>query len=199
MDKTSIEAFFDRAASSWDEEMIKDDLIIETILDNARVEKGNTVLDVACGTGVMIPYYLKREALPTGIDLSKKMIEIASNKFKDIEFIWGDVEELNDRKFDRIIVYNAFPHFIDPEALIKHLVTLLKVNGTLTIAHGMSRERINHHHEGVASSISKGLMEASELAKIMSKYLDVYVSIDDDKMYQVSGKLKQDYDCVVLF
>ncbi len=117
MDKNSIEAFFDRAASSWDEEMIKDDLIIETILDNAKVEKDNTVLDVACGTGVMIPYYLDRGAHPTGIDLSKKMIEIASNKFKDVEFIWGDVEELNNRKFDRIIVYNAFPHFINPVTL----------------------------------------------------------------------------------
>ena len=190
MDKTSIEAFFDRAASSWDEEMIKDDLIIQTILDNARVEKDNTVLDVACGTGVMIPYYLDRGAHPTGIDLSKKMIEIASDKFKDVEFIWGDVEKLNDRKFDRVLVYNAFPHFIDPEALVKHLATLLNKDGTLTIAHGMSRERINHHHEGAASTISNGLMEASDLAKIMSKYLDVYVSIDDDRMYQVSGKSK---------
>ena len=190
MDKTSIEAFFDRAASSWDEEMIKDDLIIETILDNARVEKDNTVLDVACGTGVMIPYYLDRGAHPTGIDLSKKMIEIASDKFKDVEFIWGDVEKLNDRKFDRVLVYNAFPHFIDPEALVKHLATLLNKDGTLTIAHGMSRERINHHHEGAASTISNGLMEASDLAKIMSKYLDVYISIDDDRMYQVSGKSK---------
>ena len=53
----------------------------------------------------------------------------------------------------------------------------------------MSRERINHHHEGPASSISNGLIKASELAKVMSKYLDVYVSIDDDRMYQVSGKL----------
>lgn len=189
MDKTSIEAFFDMAASSWDDEMIKDDLIIKTILDNANVEEGDTVLDVACGTGVMIPYYLERSANPTGIDLSKKMVEISQSKFKDIEFIWGDVEELNDRKFDRVVVYNAFPHFIDPEALVKHLATLLNKDGTLTIAHGMSRERINHHHEGVASSISNGLMKAGELAKIMSKYLDVYVSIDDDRMYQVSGKL----------
>lgn len=189
MDKTSIEAFFDRAASSWDDEMIKDDLIIKTILDNAQVKEGDTVLDVACGTGVMIPYYLERSAIPCGIDLSKKMIEIAKKKFNNVEFIWGDVEELNDRKFDRVVVYNAFPHFIDPEALVKHLATLLNKDGTLTIAHGMSRERINHHHEGVASSISNGLIEASELAKIMSKYLDVYVSIDDDRMYQVSGKL----------
>ena len=190
MDKTSVEAFFDRVASSWDDEMIKDDLIIKTILDNAQVKEGDTVLDVACGTGVMIPYYLERSANPTGIDLSKKMVEIAKDKFKDVEFIWGDVEELNDRKFDHVVVYNAFPHFIDPEALVKHLVTLLNKDGTLTIAHGMSRERINHHHEGVASSISNGLIKASELAKIMSKYLDVYVSIDDDRMYQVSGKLK---------
>ena len=98
MNKTSIEAFFDRAASSWDDEMIKDDLIIKTILDNANVEEGNTVLDVACGTGVMIPYYLERSANPTGIDLSKKMVEISQSKFKDIEFIWGDVEELTDCK-----------------------------------------------------------------------------------------------------
>ena len=51
---------------------------------------------------------------------------------------------------------------------------------------------INHHrhHEGVASSISNGLIKASELAKAMSKYLDVYVSVDDDRMYQVSGILK---------
>ena len=190
MNKTSIEAFFDRAASSWDDEMIKDDLIIKTILDNANVEEGNTVLDVACGTGVMIPYYLERSANPTGIDLSKKMVEISQSKFKDIEFIWGDVEELTDCKFDHVVVYNAFPHFINPEALVKNLATLLIKNGTLTIDHGMSRERINHHHEGVASSISNGLMKAGELAKIMSKYFDVYVSIDDDKMYQVSGKLK---------
>lgn len=74
--------------------------------------------------------------------------------------------------------------------MIKHLATLLNKDGTLTIAHGMSRERINHHHEGPASSISNGLIKASELAKVMSKYLDVYVSIDDDRMYQVSGILK---------
>ena len=76
--------------------------------------------------------------------------------------------------------------------MVKHLATLLNKDGTLTIAHGMSRERINHHHhhEGVASSISNGLIKASELAKAMSKYLDVYVSIDDDRMYQVSGILK---------
>ena len=74
--------------------------------------------------------------------------------------------------------------------MVKHLATLLNKDDTLTIAHEMSRERINNHHEGVASSISNGLIKASELAKMMSKYLDVYASIDDDRMYQVSGLLK---------
>lgn len=190
MDKKSIENFFDSLASTWDADMIKDDEIINTIIDNALIQKGESVLDVACGTGVMIPYYLEKGSLPCGIDLSKNMIAIAKDKFKDVEFIWGDVEELENRKYDHIMIYNAFPHFIDPEKLIAHLVTLLKSDGTLSIAHGMSRDKINQHHKGSADSVSNGLMEAKELAQIMSKYLDVYTCIDDDKMYQVCGLLK---------
>lgn len=190
MDKKSIENFFDSLAFTWDADMIKDDDLINTIIDNAHIKKGESVLDVACGTGVMIPYYLERGFLPCGIDLSKNMITIAKDKFKDVEFIWGDVEELENRKYDHIMIYNAFPHFIDPNKLIAHLVTLLKKGGTLSVAHGMSRDKINQHHKGSADSVSNGLMEAKDLAQIMSKYLDVYTCIDDDKMYQVCGLLK---------
>ena len=64
MNKQDIIAFFDRCAPSWDAEMIKNDAIIEKILDNAEIEAGMDILDVACGTGVMFPYYLQREARP---------------------------------------------------------------------------------------------------------------------------------------
>ena len=47
--------FFDRLAPGWDEEMIRSDEIISTILDNACVSAGKDILDVATGTGVLIP------------------------------------------------------------------------------------------------------------------------------------------------
>ena len=48
------------------------------ILDNAKVSEGKNILDVACGTGVMIDYYLERKVNSvTGVDFSEKMCEIA--------------------------------------------------------------------------------------------------------------------------
>ncbi len=74
--------FFDRLAPGWDAEMIRSDEIINTILDNAAVTGGKDILDVACGTGVLTPDYLKRNvASVTGIDISPKMAEIARAKF----------------------------------------------------------------------------------------------------------------------
>ena len=55
VDKEKIREFFDRCAPSWDEELVVDEQVINAILDNAGVEKDKDVLDVACGTGVMIP------------------------------------------------------------------------------------------------------------------------------------------------
>ena len=184
--------FFDRLAPGWDAEMVRSDEIIRTILDNAGVTAGKNVLDVACGTGVLIPDYLERNvASVTGIDISPKMAEIARSKFpqESVTILCGDVETAAfDRQFDCVVVYNAFPHFPDPERLIRTLARLLVPGGALTVAHGMSREKIDAHHHGTASHVSNGLMPADDLAVIFGKHLTVTTVISDERMYQVVGK-----------
>ena len=192
MEKKDVIAFFDRCAPTWDAEMIKSDIKIGKILDNAEVGAGLDILDVACGTGVMFDYYLQRGAASvTGIDISPEMARIAAEKYageEKIRVICGDVEEFQfDRKFDRIVVYNAFPHFPYPKRLIKILAGLLKEDGRLTVAHGMSREAIDGHHSGAASKVSNGLMSAESLKKIFDAHFDVEVVISNRHMYQVSG------------
>ena len=192
MEKHDVIEFFDSKASTWDAEMIKNDAIIEKILDNAEIGPGMDVLDVACGTGVLFDYYLKRDvASVTGIDISPEMAKIAEAKYADqekIRVICGDVEEFSfDRKFDRIVVYNAFPHFPNPKHLIKHLSGLLKEDGRLTVAHGASREAIDSRHTGPASKVSNGLMSADSLRKAFNPYFEVEVMISNRQMYQVSG------------
>lgn len=189
MNKEKIESFFDYRASHWDEEMIKNDDVINIILDGAQICSGKNILDVATGTGVLIPYYREREAGSiTAIDLSGKMAEICRSKFPDVDVICGDAEIYEfGQKFDCIMIYNAFPHFPNPDTLIKHLSSFLNDGGTLTVAHGMSREKIDRCHEGAVKEISLGLMHEDELEKLFSKYLRVTVKISDDKMYQVTG------------
>ena len=192
MEKKDIIEFFDRCAPSWDTEMIKNDIVIGKILDNAEVGADMDVLDVACGTGVMFDYYLDRGvASITGIDIAPEMAKIAAMKYSGeprVQVLCGDVEEyVFKQKFDRIVVYNAFPHFPYPKRLIKTLAGLLKEDGRLTVAHGMSREAIDNHHSGSASKVSKGLMTAESLKRIFDAHFDVEVVISNRHMYQVSG------------
>lgn len=189
MKKQDVIEFFDRLAPGWDADMVKNDAIIGKILDGAEVCSGKRVLDVACGTGVMIPYYLDRGAQVTGIDIAPEMVRIAREKFPNVSIFCGDVETTAfDGKFDCIVVYNAFPHFPEPEQLIRCLCALLAPGGTLTIAHGMSRAHIDSHHSGAASKVSIGLMHEDALAAMFRKYLQLTVKISDERMYQVTGK-----------
>lgn len=191
MNKNAVISFFDRLAPQWDADMIRDDDIIAKILDGAEVSGGKDVLDVACGTGVLFPDYLARNVGSlTAVDISPEMVKIAESKYPcRVQVRCGDVEELDfGRKFDCIMVYNAFPHFPEPENLIRTLSSMLKEGGTLTVAHGMSRAAIDRHHEGGASHVSIGLMNEHALAAMFRKYLRLTVKISDDRMYQVTGK-----------
>lgn len=194
MDKKEVIDFFNKYAAHWDERMIRDEEVIDKILTNAQVGAGKEILDVACGTGVLIPDYLARKVKSvTAIDISPEMVKIAKKKFgqENVQIICGDVEiTAFDRKFDCIVVYNAFPHFGEQEKLIQILSALLKEGGTLTIAHGMSREQINQHHLGRASKVSLGLISEEELASFFEPELQVIVKISNDKMYQVTGVKK---------
>ena len=146
IDKRDVQTFFDRLAPGWDAELVRNEPVIAAILDNAGVQPGVRVLDVACGTGVLFRDYTARQAgHVTAIDLSPEMAARAAEKAAGtcIEVVCGDVETdvqvQESAPYDVVMVYNAFPHFPDPAGLIRRLSGLLRPGGRLSIAHGMSR------------------------------------------------------------
>ncbi len=189
MNQSDVIAFFNRCAPSWDAEMIRNEEIIRIILDNAHIQRDIDVLDVACGTGVLFPDYLAREVRSvTGIDIAPEMASRAREKFPQASVICGDVETYPfDKQFDAVMVYNAFPHFPDPQRLIERLAGLTKPGGRLSVAHGMSRAMLTHHHSGAACKVSIELIGELELAALFAPWFDVDIVISDDRMYQVAG------------
>ncbi len=191
MDREKIISFFDGCAKNWDAETIRNERVINTILDNSQVKENTRVLDVACGTGVLFPDYIKRGAVVTGVDISPEMVKIAKKNFPKIDVICEDVEKLDfSEKFDVVMVYNAFPHFPYPERLIEKLSTFLRDGGRLSVAHGMSRDDLLKLHNERASEVSLELPEANELSKIFEPFFNIDIIISDSEMYQVSGTKK---------
>lgn len=193
MDKKAVTRFFDSLAESWDDNMIRDQRKIDKILDIAEVTDGKRVLDVACGTGVLIPDYINRNVSEcVAVDISQRMIDIAESKFgkyESVELLCADAENHEfSRTFDSVIIYNAFPHFVNPDKLFANLSKCIEYSGRFTVAHSMSREDLIRHHSGRAAEVSVILPEAESLAEIMGPYFEVDTKLSTDEIYIVSGK-----------
>lgn len=194
MDRSAIIDFFNMRAPTWDAEQIRNECVIEKILDCGEITAGKRVLDVACGTGVLFEDYRKRNvARVIAIDISPEMVKIAQQKCQDsqIKVICGDVQNLElEQRVDCVMIYNAFPHFPEPEKLIEYLSKLLVPGGRLTIAHGMSRAVVDDCHRGRAKHVSVGLMHENVLADRMKLWFAVDTVISDAEKYIVSGIVK---------
>ena len=189
MNQKDIIDFFDNLAQGWDNEPVNN-AVINKIIDITHLKQGARVLDVACGTGVMVPFYLQKGATVVGVDISAKMIEIARKKFAQpqVAFVVADVEKADlPDDFDYVMVHNALPHFISPHDLIKSLCTHTAPMGRITVAHSISKAKLDEHHQKTASKVSMGLIDENELSRIMSAYVDVDIIISDDEKYIVSG------------
>ncbi|MBR5438289.1 MAG: methyltransferase domain-containing protein [Clostridia bacterium] len=188
MDKKDVIDFFDKLAPCWDAVNLQNEEVVSEILSRGGIRKGIKVLDVACGTGVLFPNYAAIGVKVTGIDISSEMVKRAKEKFPEAEVICADVLEYSfEDKFDAIMIYNAFPHFAEPEKLIEKLSALMGKSGRLTVAHGISEEELEKCHSGSAKNVSVSLVKKEVLAEMMSRWFDVDVMISDDRMYMVSG------------
>ncbi len=182
----NMKEFFDSLASDWDKRSNHEH--IEDIIRKINIHKNSKILDVACGTGILEEYLLKcnpEEIL--GVDISKNMIEIAKEKNKDkrVKYLCEDIFNIEVGKWDFIIVFNAFPHFIDKGKFLNHLSKLLNKDGKIVICHNFSRKCINKIHENISESISSQLITGKELVEISPKSLKDELVIDNDKIYLV--------------
>lgn len=170
-----IEEFFDCIADKWDErEVLSLEFKIE-LLKKLEIKLNDKVLDLGCGTGVITPLILKfSQSRVDAMDLSPKMIKIAKTKFKDnknLNFFVGDVYDYKfNSSYDYIVIYNAYPHFLDVIALAKKLSSILNMDGKLAIIHSISKERLNIHHNKISSSIKRNLEDVYKESLLFKDY-----------------------------
>lgn len=201
MKQNTIKDFFNEKAERWDQITNHNPQKIKFLLEKIKISSGNIVLDVGTGTGILIPFLLElvgHEGQIIAVDLSEKMIELAQKKYpkQNVNFVVGDVNNLilDEIRYDAVICYSVFPHFLSPEETLLNLWKLLKPEGQIIVCHSESKDTINHRHQSVgAQEISLGLPESKEVEKLFVKAgFKVLDSVDNEELYYVIGKKRMD-------
>lgn len=187
--------FFDCLSENWDENELSSKDERRKFLSFLDIKEGEKVLDLACGTGVITSLLQEKSKCEVvGLDISPKMIEKAKEKERNnpyIHYYVGDfiTYDLNE-KFDHIVVFNAYPHFLDREVFKNKVLKLLNKDGKLEIIHNISRKEIENHHKGGANPYSRGLLAPLDEAQLYLPEMKVLLAEEDNHSYKLVLQLK---------
>ena len=182
-----MEEFFSNKVDrfTYNEKRIND---IETLLEKFELKKYKNVLDVACGTGVISSYLSRNNDQVIAIDMSSKMIEVAKTIHfeKNITFLNKDFYNFkSDELFDLIVIFNAYPHFLDKNLFVESLKRLLTKNGRVVILHDASKDVINMCHSNISHYISVKLKPVEEESIVFLNDFNIKRVIDNNNSYMI--------------
>ena len=106
----------------------------------AGIAKGDRVLDVGCGTGVVAITAARVGARVRAADLTPQLLERGRENARtaevEIEFLEGDVEELPFQAEEFDIVVSQFAHMFAPrpELAVSEMLRVLRPGGTIAFS-----------------------------------------------------------------
>jgi len=119
------------------------------LIDLVKINKGNTVLDVACGTGVVtkeIRNKVGNSGYVVGADTSTTAIKIAkkwNEKKSNLDFVNIDAEKFSfSKKFDIVTCQYALFFFPNSQKALKNMRNSLKKSGKIGISVHGSKENV---------------------------------------------------------
>lgn len=149
----SVVDYFDEMATIWDNAIFHNKVQIREMIKLSDMKEGDKILDVGCGTGVLVDFI--REVNKLGeiyeVDCSQKMLNMSRAKnYNDshIMHLKLDIENgISDEKFDIIILYNSLAYLKNKIETLECLArNNLNKGGRIVIFHNYGENQINLFH-----------------------------------------------------
>lgn len=187
--------FFNDLAARWDDLRAADETKIAGLVRLAGLHAGNEVLDVGCGTGVLLPHLLAAvgdTGKITAIDFAENMVAKAREKLgqrDNIAYIAGDIWSYEPvTAYDTIFCFNFFPHAADKPRFVARMRGLLKDGGALIIMHDKPRTAVNAIHSSSRVVTDDRLPAGTIVADMLTAAgYEVHEIIDDEDKYFVKA------------
>ncbi len=192
-----IKEYFNEKAPIWDEQVAeKDASRLESMVNRLDIKSGDTVLDVGTGTGVFLPYLLKRvgeSGRIVAMDIAEEMLKIAASKLANgnVDYLCADVGDIpsEDGLFDCVVCYSSFPHFQDKPGALAEVMRVTRTGGRLYICHTSSRDDINKVHRSIPVVQNDILPDADEMFKLLADAGFTGIVVEDgEESYLAFGR-----------
>lgn len=141
--------FFDNIAEDWDEMRREifggfdlDALILRTLPSK------DTVVDLGCGAGDLIPILLQKCRRVIGVDNSPKMLESAHRRFRGrraaVDLRIGGLYHLplRDEEADLAVIHMVLHHLEEPLAVLREAHRILKPQARFLIVDFLDHDRV---------------------------------------------------------
>src|SRR6266545_6384803 len=194
-----VEQFTHQAVPFSTAPLIRDAQLLKLLVDAAGTGPDDTVLDVACGPGLVACAFAAVARHVTGIDLTPAMLDraralAAENGVANVTFQVGDVMQLPfaDAAFSIVVSRFAFHHLQDPGAVLREMVRVCRPGGRVVVAdltvspdpakaeafHRMEILRDPSHARGLTLAELLGLFAAAGLGEPTAASWDWEVEVE---------------------
>ena len=120
---------------------------LQHLIRAAQVSPEDTLLDVACGPGIVACAFAGHVKHVTGVDVTPAMIDQARARQKErghTNMTWDSANlpplPYADGSFSRVISRYAFHHFLEPEKVLQDMVRVCRPGGRVVVADVYSSE-----------------------------------------------------------
>lgn len=114
---------------------------MQILITISEVCRNDTVLDVACGPGVVACEFARHAGQVTGIDITPAMIEQAEKhqrelNLENLDWAVGDAVPLPyaDDSFSLVITRYSFHHLLAPERALSEMIRVCRPGGRVMVA-----------------------------------------------------------------
>lgn len=135
-----LEQFTRQATPFSTADTITDANALRMIVAAATPGPGDTVLDVACGGGIIVCAFAPEVKHATGIDMTPAMLDrarqLAAEKgLANVSWDQGDVGSLPyaDGAFDIVVTRFSMHHFLDPIGMLREMVRVCAPGGRVVV------------------------------------------------------------------
>jgi len=130
----------------------------------ANVTHVDRILDLGCGTGMLLSPLERRAKLVVGVDMSAEMLRMAKKRATGVPLLLADADHLpfTDGSFDIVVSVTLLQNMPDPGKTVRELARVLRSDGKAIIT------SLEHKHspEQLAAWADAADLEPLKVGKI---------------------------------